>query len=29
MSEYDQALLAWEEERWREYEERLAEAEEE
>lgn len=29
MSEYDQALLAWEEERWREYEERLAEEKEE
>ena len=29
MGEYDQALLAWEEERWREYEERLAEEEEE
>lgn len=29
MSEYDQALLAWEEERWREYGERLAEEEEE
>lgn len=29
MSDYDQALLAWEEERWREYEERLAEEEEE
>lgn len=29
MSDYDQALLAWEEERWREYEERLTEEEEE
>ena len=29
MDDYNQALLAWEEERWREYEERLAEEEEE
>lgn len=28
MGEYNQALLAWEEERWREYGERLAEEEE-
>lgn len=29
MDDYNQALLTWEEERWREYEERLAEEEEE